>query len=209
MKNFIYYLTPLLLIVQSNASCLQPKTIDSVTIDKTIHEEINKHINPFNKEANSCVIYRIYDGDKIINQSKINGDPGLSFTFFDDKNIVVTCLNGIDDGLGFSLLLNKDTSILQFRIVSKPEDTIKGSEILPEKLVRCKSQGIRLIKQPKFERGEIIEGKISLESDEFLEMINNEERTLRCVLEVWFRSEPMPIIEGKYKTLEKKLSRPI
>lgn len=51
--------------------------------------------------------------------------------------------------------------------------------------------------------------KIELESKLYSGLVENEKKKLKCVLEVYFRSEPMPIIGGKYKTLEKKTNEPL
>lgn len=205
MIKFYSVLTALLFFIELSA-CAQPiqTNKNGFAIDKSIQVEIDKKLGQFNKQANSNLAYKIYDDNKMIAQSADAGDPGLSFTMFLENCNLINCLNGIDEGLGFALILCEDTTLLKFKLASKIDENSLANGIQPEVEVECASYKITLSQKPNYTNGEMIEGKIELESKLYSGLVENEKKKLKCVLEVYFRSEPMPIIGGKYKTLEKK-----
>ena len=206
MRQQFYFTITVLIMLLDLSSYAQARITNKkeLTIDTTIRSEVDKHISQFKRQANSNVSYSIYEGDKIIKTSNALGEPGLSFSSFIENTTVINCLNGIEEGIGFDLILSKDTTLLRFKLVSALNEESLRQGIPPEISVECISYKIVLADKPTFAKGELVVGKIELESDYFYIMVGEEKRQLKCKSEVYFRSEPLPIKDGKYLTLDKK-----
>jgi hypothetical protein len=198
----------LLLIVTILFSCAQNKNTPrtDLTIDSSIATQVNTQIARFNGKANANISFVVYDNDKPKITNEL-GEGALTFTSFTDKMLVIDCVNGVNDGFGFSLVIMKDTSFVKFKVLSKNDSTMFKSSrtdaLQPELLVNSKTSSVTLAEPPTFTPGEIIEGKVELESEPFYEVANGKERTLRFKISVFFKSEPAPVINNKYKTLVK------
>jgi hypothetical protein len=204
-QKFHLTIIALFMLIELSSCCQTIKSNKKeFSIDKTIHSEVDKRIKQFNKQANSNISYKIYDGDKIIKTSNSFGEPSLSFTTFVENSILINCLNGVEEGLGFDLILSDDTILLNFKLLSKFDENSLEQDIPPEILVECLSYKIALADKPNFTKGELVEGKIELESEYYTAVTGKEKRKLKCTIEAYFRSEPLPIIDGKYLTLETK-----
>lgn len=209
MKLSGYIFLPTLLSVIGLTSCGQfPKTNKtSYTVDNSIVSEVKRKIEQFNKQANSNISFIIFENNKKVVTSEQKGEPGLSFTTFIDNSVSIECLNGIEDGFGFSLVINPDTAILRFKVISNSDQVqfrlLENESLQPEVLVRCLTNNITLANPLQIKTGEVIEGKVELESDNFYEVSKEGKRKLKFKLVVYFQSEPLPIIDKQYKTLKK------
>lgn len=206
MRQQFYLMFAVLFLMIELSSCAQSTKSNkkAFTIDQAIHSEVESRISKFNKQANSNISYKIYDEDKVIMTSSSSGEPSLSFTTFVENNIVINCLNGVEEGLGFDLILSEDTAILKFKFLSKFDENSLEQGILPEGSVECLSYKIVIADKPSFIKSESLEGKIELESDYYTAMVGKEKKKLKCKMEAYFRTEPLPIIDRKYLTLDRK-----
>jgi hypothetical protein len=185
----------------------QPKNQKAYTIDNSISSEINRRIEAFDGKGNASISFTVYEGEKVIAQSSDNGEAALAFTSFFDNKLVVDCINGIDEGFGFSLFVGKDTSFVKFKAVSYNGafsfKLLNDNTPQPEVYVPCTMAKVTLSTYPKFTHNEVVEGKVDLISESFLEISEHKERKVSFKIEVYFRSEPLPVINGGYKTLKK------
>lgn len=203
---FRYLIWALIIIVSSSCSENQNTARTDLIIDSSIATQVNSQIARFNGKANANISFVVYDNDKpkITNE---RGEGALTFTSFTDKMLVIDCVNGVNDGFGFSLVIMKDTSFVKFKVLSKHDSTMFKSTptdaLQPELLVNSKTNSVTLAEPPTFTPGEIIQGKVELESEPFYEVANGKERTLRFKISAFFKSEPAPVINNQYKTLVK------
>ena len=200
--TLLYTLSAILICLQfysCNAPLKRPH--ERFTIDSSIESEIENKLKPFNKQANSCIIFTIYEGEKILQSSSKAGDAGLSFSNFIENSVVINCLSGVDEGVGFDLLIHKDTLILQFKILSLIDKNAIGHGKLPEISANCTSKTVILSKSPTYKLKELIKGKIELETESFQIQVGDEIKNCHCKMKVYFIAEPLPMTEEKYQTL--------
>lgn len=187
-------------------SCEKKRKADFL-IDPSISKVVDKKIQPFLQKANSNIIFTIIENDiKEIN-GDVNGEAALAFTSIIDNEVSIECLNGIEDGFGFSLIITRDTLIIKLKVMSGDSKiqfrTLYNKILQSDILVNCSKTNLILASQPKFKNDEIIEGKLELESEPFYENIVGKERKLKFKLLVFFRSEPIQGTKMGYKTLQK------
>lgn len=209
MLNKLQNSTIVLSLLICFSSCAQKKESQnaSYTIDSSIVSEISRKIEPFNGQANANISFVIYENDKEIVHSNEPGEAALSFTCLSDNTLMVDCLNGVNDGFGFSLVIGKDTSFIKFKVVSNNDNVLfkpsKNTILQPELLVNCSSRKVLLAHNPTFASGEVIQGKVELDSEPFYEVSNGKERRLKFRVKSYFKSEPLPVNNREYKTLKK------
>ena len=209
MQKYICNLTFCFLLI-SIISCAQKDSKSRTTdysIDNSVLKEIENKIEPFNLKANANISWTVFENDKIASTGNEEGEPALAFTSFIDNQIAIDCLNGVDNGFGFALVISSDTSILKLKVLSNNEALLfrksHNSGFQPELLVPCLTKNITFANQPKFDKEEIVQGKIDLESEPFYELSNGKERKINFKLTAYFKSEPLPVIGNNYKTLKK------
>jgi hypothetical protein len=196
------------LIVVSLSACSQKsaKKSEGIATDSTIISEVTKKIAAFNGQANANILFIVYENNKEVSRSSELGEAALSFTSFFNDTLIVDCQNGIDEGLGFSLIVSNDTSDVKFQIVSTDSNILfrTTKEMIPQPgvTVDCSSQSVLLAKRPSFTQGEIIEGKVQFETEPIYEVSRGQERLLTFKVVSFFRSEPLPI-NGGYRTLKR------
>lgn len=191
-----------LLIIGSLSASAQSKH-PVYTIDNTIAAEIARKIEPLQGKYNANLSFVVYEnGREVI---KRDNKPALSFTSFSNNIVAVDCLNGTNDGFGFFLMIGKDTSFINFKVLSKSDSILfrsaNASALQPELLVNCASSKVTLAQAPTFVQGEVIQGFVDLESEPFYEVRNNKERKVSFRIVAFFKSEPTPVIKSQYKTL--------
>lgn len=203
MKQF-YILSILILTLCSCEKTLNKENSPVLTIDKKSKIEIENKLSNSNKQYNCLIEYNRYENDNLVKSEQ--STSALSFTRFENNTATVTGFAGIDEGFGFILLIAKDTCIIRCEMEStkeifklKENDTPSFGLYVP-----CKYQKATLIDQPKYNLGEIIKGKIEITSEDFYEKINDQFKLVRIEMKAYFISEPLPLENGKYKTLIKK-----
>ncbi|MES2862733.1 MAG: hypothetical protein V4666_01305 [Bacteroidota bacterium] len=203
MKHFYI----LIFLIFTFSSCVNSQKEDVspvLIIDEESNKEIENKLSNSNNEYNCIIEYNRYENDDLVENNKVTN--ALSFTRIEKETATITGFSGIDEGFGFILLVNKDTCMIKCEFESTNEVFKLEKNHVPTfgLYVPCKYQKTTLIKKPKFESGEIIKGKIDLKSENFYEKINNEFKSVRIEMKAYFISEPMPLENGKYKTLIKK-----
>ena len=201
MFNIRTLILSLLIIGSLSASAQNKHPV--YTIDNTIAAEIDRKIEPLQGKYNASLSFVVYEnGREVI---KRDNKPALSFTSFSNNIVAVDCLNGTNDGFGFFLMIGKDTSFINFKVLSKSDSILfrstNASALQPELLVNCASSKVTLAQAPTFVQGEVIQGFVDLESEPFYEVRNNKERKLSFRIVAFFKSEPTPVIKNQYKTL--------
>ena len=191
-----------LLIIGSLSASAQSKH-PVYTVNNTIVSEIDTKIKPLQGKYNASLSFVVYEnGREVI---KRDNKPALSFTSFSNNIVAVDCLNGTNDGFGFFLMIGKDTSFINFKVLSKSDSILfrsaNASALQPELLVNCASSKVTLAQAPTFVQGEVIQGFVDLESEPFYEVRNNKERKVSFRIVAFFKSEPTPVIKNQYKTL--------
>ena len=202
MSNIIRTLILGLVIIGSLSASAQSKH-PVYTVDNTIATEIDKKIEPFQGKYNANLSFIVYEnGREVI---KKDNKPALSFTSFSNNIVAVDCLNGTNDGFGFFLMIGKDTSFINFKVLSKSDSILfrsaNASALQPELLVNCVNSKVTLAQAPMFVQGEVIQGLVDLESEPFYEVRNNKERKVNFRIVAFFKSEPTPVNKNQYKTL--------
>ncbi len=192
----------------SNKQNQVSKTNKFYSVDDNIVAEIDKSLKQFDSTANSSLFYRTFENEKVISENFIGNTPvpALAFTDIIDGAIAIDCLNGIDDGLGYSLIISKDTCFIRLHLLSKDSITFSNNmQSTPEYslFVPSVKSKIILANDPEFSKEEIVQGYIELTSEYFYERTNNQVRKLKFELQSYFKSEPMSSKTG-YKTLKKK-----
>lgn len=196
-----------LLIIGLFSSCEQPKRSKSAIykIDSSVISTVNQKIAAFNGKSNACISFVMYEGDRAI--IKEDNTAALSFTSFSKNIIAIDCLNGTNDGFGFFLMIGRDSSLVNFKVLSRNDSVLfkasEASTASPELLVKCMTSRVRLAREPGYVRGEVIQGIVELESEYFYEVRREKERKVKFKIEAYFKSEPVPVIDNKYKTLVK------
>ena len=177
-------------------------------IDSSVVAEIDKMIEPFKGKSNANISFAIYENEKEFIRK--NNLPALSLTSFSNNIVAVDCLNGVNEGLGFFLMISKDTSFVNLKVLSKSDSilfrSVKTSTLQPELLVNCESRKVILAHDPAFAQGEVIQGIVELESEYFYELRNNNEKKIKFWIKAFFKSEPIPINRNHYKTLVNRFS---
>lgn len=195
------------LILSFFSSCGQSRQSkgDIYKVDSSVVSTINQKIAPFNGKSNASISFVMYEGDKAIISD--DNTAALSFTSFSKNVVAIDCLNGTNDGFGFFLMLSKDSSLVNFKVLSRNESvSFKSSQqsaASPELLVKCVNSRVTLAREPGYVQGEVIEGIVELESEYFYEVRANKERKVKFRVEAYFKSEPVPVTNNQYKTLVK------
>ena len=204
MSKIIRALVLCLLIVASLSASAQSKH-PVYTVNNTIVSEIDRKIEPFQGKYNANLSFVVYEDAKEV--IKRDNKPALSFTSFSNNIVAVDCLNGTNDGFGFFLMIGKDTSFINFKVLSKSDSILfrsaNASALQPELLVNCASSKVTLAQAPTFVQGEVIQGFVDLESEPFYEVRNDKERKVSFRIVAYFKSEPTPVNKNQYKTLSK------
>ena len=194
----------LLLIIYSCGNTTEQKKNKLINTDQKLYNEIEKKLSKHNKELNCLIEFKRYENDRLVQDFTEYG--ALAFTRFEGETATVSGFSGIDNGIGFLLLVSKDTCIIKHHVLSTNEifKFNKNEKPTFEIMVPCKKEKISFCNDVKYIDGEIISGKIEFESDNYYEIINNKESRVKVEMKAIFKSEPLPIIDGKYKTLIKK-----
>lgn len=200
--------TALLLLSLVLLSCTpEPANKALIEVDAALEVRIKNKLEPYSGGSNANMMIQVIPDSSAFRTTAPADEPGLSFTTFTDNTIVIDCLNGIESGVGFSLLVSKDTIILKCKVLSDNPDLLfslsPGDKPQPELLVPCSTGKVTFANAPRFEKGEIILAKVELESKSFIEHSNDNQRTLKVKLVGYLRSEPLPIVDGQYKTLKR------
>ncbi len=196
-----------LLIVLSACSQGQPKNGNFFSIDKSLEKEVESKLSSYSRKSNACMEIEIEPDSVPFTANAQKGQPGLSFTTFSNSTAGIECLNGIDNGIGFSMIVSKDTTIIKCKVLSNDPDLLfnfqPNDALQPELLIPIKSGKVTFANLPKFKKQEVIKGKVELESQPYYEHSSGNVRKLKVKLVSYIQSEPLPIVDGKYKTLQK------
>jgi hypothetical protein len=207
MPNNIRTPVFIILIFSFFSSCSQnkPHKSEIYTIDSSIVSEIDRKTEPFKGKYNANISFAVYENEKEVVRN--NDLPALSFTSFANNIVAVDCLNGIDNGFGFFLMIGKDNSFVNLKVLSKSDSILfrqaNDSTSQPELLVNSVNRKVILAHKPSFNQGEVIQGFVELESDYFHEVRNSKERKIKFWIKAFFKSEPIPVNKNQYKTLVK------
>jgi len=181
---------------------VQEKEKSILSINGKTNIEIDNYLSTSNQRYNCVLTFNRYENDKLI---KSDTTSALAFTRFENGTAAVSGFAGEDEGFGFILIIAKDTCVIRYQVESTKEIfKLKRNDapIFGIK-VPCKYQKATLTSKPKFEVGEVIMGKIEIISDDYYEEVDKEIKLIRMEIKGYFKSEPMPIENGKYKTLVK------
>jgi len=198
----LHILSFLLLIIYSCGNTTEKEKNTLINTDQKLY--IEKRLSKHNKELNCLIEFKRFENDNLVQDFTEYG--ALAFTRFEGETATVSGFSGIDNGIGFLLLISKDTCIVKYNALSTNEifKLNKNEKSTFGVMVPCKSEKVSLCNDVKYMNGEIISGKIEFESDDYYEIINNKENRVKVEMKAIFKSEPMPVIDGKYKTLIKK-----
>lgn len=202
MKHFyiiIFFIFTFFSCVNSQKNEISPILI----IDKESKIEIDNKLANSNHHYNCLIEYNRYENDNLVESNKVVS--ALAFTRLEKSTATITGFAGIDEGFGFILLVDKDSCSIRCELQStKDIYKLKKNDVPTFGIfVPCKYQKTTLIEKPKFESQEIIKGKIDIKSEDFYKKINEQFKSVRIEMKAYFISEPMPIENGKYKTLIK------
>lgn len=177
------------------------------TVDGNIIHDVQAKLTPYNKQANAWLSYTIYAGDTILFTTADTALLGLAFTTVADSFCGIVASSGIDDGEGFKLFFHKDSTWVSFYMHSQTGyaafRAVPENYFAPELDVPCRQSKITLSKQVLYTSGEVIGGKVELESKPFYITDANGEHKVFSRLVAYFLSEPLPVINKQYKTLQK------
>lgn len=176
-------------------------------IDSSLQGQIDEKVRDYNLKANSTISWKAFENGKVIASGNKEGDPAVAFTSLIDGSIGVDCTNGMNEGIGFTLVLSEDTTLVKLNVFSSEQSIqfaeSENADIQPQILVPCSSYKIQLARKPRFAEGEIVQGKVELVSEPFYQIDNGSKRQLTFQLTAFFRSEPLPVTGNQYKTLKK------
>jgi hypothetical protein len=174
-----------------------------LSIDEKTNVEIDNYLSTSNQRYNCVLAYNRYENNKLI---KSDTTSALAFSRFEEETVSITGFAGEDEGFGFILVITKDTCMIRCDVESTKEIFKLKKDDVPTFGIHvpCKYQKATLASNPKSVVGEIIKGKIEIKSDDYYEKINNQFKLIRMEIKGYFISEPMPIKNGKYKTLVKQ-----
>ncbi|HLO71186.1 MAG TPA: hypothetical protein VK167_09975 [Flavipsychrobacter sp.] len=178
------------------------------TVDSTIMNDVYAKLSPYSKQANAWLSYSIYAGDTVLFTTADTALPGLAFTTVADSGCGIVASTGIDDGEGFKLIFHNDSAWAMFYMHSNTGyasfRTHPQNYLVPELDVQCIQSKITLSKHVECTNGELIGGMVELESSPFYITDANGEHKVFSRLKAYFLSEPLPIINKQYKTLQKQ-----
>jgi hypothetical protein len=206
MKNIFILLIAFIVYSCGNLQekeSVQEKENSILSIDGKSNIEIDNYLSTSNKRYNCVLAFKRYENDKLIESDTTSA---LAFTRFENGTAAVSGFAGEDEGFGFILIIAKDTCMIRCEVESTKEifKLKKNDAPIFGLNVPCKYQKATLTSDPKCEVGEIIKGKIEIKSDDYYEKIDNQFKLIRMEIKGYFISEPMPIENGKYKTLVKQ-----
>jgi hypothetical protein len=118
----------------------------------------------------------------------------------DNDTITIQTIAGRFDRFGFQILLFKDSCIVRHIIKSDtPIYKLKTSDSLSFRLsVPCNSYNLTLVNKPEFKKGEIIEGKIQLKSEEYYENRNSKDNKYKMEIYGYFKTDSLTSLGEKF-----------
>jgi hypothetical protein len=194
------------LITLSSCTSAQHKR-QFYTVDKTVESRVEKEIEQYNRKGNANIYFKLYENGDLVAQGDSDGESGLTFTTFVDDAIGINCSNGVDNGYGFAMVLSNDTSFIKFVASSLTGGFLfklqEQDAPQPEITVNCTNYSATLAGEPTGKKDQIVAGEVQLRSQPFIEINGDKQRTISFELHVYFKSEPLPVINHQYKTLTK------
>lgn len=177
-------------------------------VDEQINYTTIEKLKPYNKMANAVLYFSIkVDGKETFNNMN-DGEPGLAFTtFFDLDNVmVIDCVNGIDDAIGFSILVAPDSLFVKHKMRSSSTSLMYkfSKDEIPflEGAIGVKNHKV-VLGASKYKSGEVACGYVELSSNPYYQLINDVEQKVEVDMKAYFLSEPLPVYNREYKTLQK------
>ena len=169
--------------------------VNVVTIDKQIQDSIEARTIELDGRLFGSINFRLFGNDSLVleHQAFDINSYAKNMSFLNDDTIrTVGYLNFIKMGFGYSVLLSNETKCrIDFVTVSElgtlklhKEDTPSQSLIVP-----CVASELIIPSNPRFERGEMVYGKINLISSDFYDVEEDVEIKYRLELTGYFKTE--------------------
>jgi hypothetical protein len=160
-------------------------------VNASIKTQVERNLRaPYDTTA-GALFFKLYANDSLIADSYPTGNT-LECTMlhtFENDTINITGFVGFALAFGFQITLSKDTCIV--RHYTKADDNVyrlhPNDPPTSELFVPCKSYTLRLTSQPRFRKGETIEGMVELVSDDYDAADNDHKGQCRMQLTSYFK----------------------
>lgn len=154
-----------------------------------------------------AIEFKMYENDSLVVTTE--GMPKIpeSLILPDLKGdtVSITGYFGMTAGLGYQVVLFKDTCIVAS--FSKTDVAIYKLQLSDSASfgisIPCKKYELTLSEKPTFKKGQVIDGIISLTSEDFYE-VNKDTTRLRVELTGYFTTGPLISMEERYNSLLKQ-----
>ncbi len=194
--NNIFFALISACIIQLSCSQQQKKAdYGAYTVDGSIKNVVDKKISSSHDLNMGAMDFRIFENDSVTADSWAKGQSIACMTLatLDGDTINITGFAGMFAGFGFQLALFKDTCIVRHFAKSDMEMyKLKRSDSVTFGVsVPCKTYTLTLAHHPSFKKGEMVEGVVELESEDYYEEKNRTEQKDRVQLKVYFKTEQL------------------
>jgi hypothetical protein len=162
------------------------------SVDSRIKDTVNMKLASIDKGF-SIIDYKTLWNDSLRFDSGFNKGSNISRTKAILSNDTIKLFCGLRDWLdfGFQIYLFNDTCIVKHFNASnnKIYKSNKSDSLINKISIGCKSYKLTLANKPKFKKGEILEGKIELISNEYYVWVEKEEKRCEVILIGYFKTE--------------------
>jgi hypothetical protein len=159
-------------------------------IDNSIKEKIENKVFNFDSLTLGSMDFKMYSDDSIIANTFAENERSqcITMAFLENDTIFITGFIGMFSGFGYKLfLIDGSFSVYFFAkfdaqiLKLNKDDSLNFGIDVP-----CKSFSLVLVEKPAFKNGELVEGIIKLESEDFYEVSDGKESKLRIELTGYF-----------------------
>jgi hypothetical protein len=194
------------------SSCGQnpgPVNYHGYSVDNMVKKSVALKVKSFNGAAQSSMDFKMYENDSLIADTYATGkriDECMTMTSLEGDSINITGWLGISAAFGYQIVLFRDTCIVVHFAQSDAEvyklrehDSLEFGVIVP-----CKHYTLTLSEKPNFKKGQVLEGVVELNSEDYYEVANGEEKRCKVQLTSYFRTAPIESLEDQVKHHNRK-----
>jgi hypothetical protein len=165
-------------------------------VDKSVEQKVNSKIGAFHRKAQSFMDFKIYENDSLTwdsQETKKIRDQCMTMTTLEGDTINIVVFLGMAAGFGYQIALFRDTCMVVHFAKSDAEiyklrenDSLEFGVNVP-----CKHYTLTLSERPNFKKGQVLNGVVDLDSENYFEVANGTEKRCRVQLTGYFRTDPV------------------